>query len=100
MVPEVFGGVSTRVRHQHAIAILTNPIITGQLIYNNTDKGIAIKVDPGGSPACGQFKMLLKNVFKAVKAIKEKVVGEIYRRSGPGGNIFNLISKAPNAAKS
>jgi len=43
--------------------------------------------------------MLLENVFKAIKAIKERVIGEIYRRSGPGGNIFNLISKAPNAVK-
>jgi len=100
VVPEVFNSVNTHVRHQHAIAVLASPVVTGQLIYNNTDKGIAMEVDPGGSPAYGQFKMLLENVFKAVGAIEERVVGEIYRRSGPGSNIFSLISKAPGAAKS
>ena len=101
MVPEVFSGVSTHIHHQYVIIILTNPIITNQLIYNNTDKGMAIKVDLGGLLAYNRFKILLKNVFKTVRAIKERVIGEICKYSRPGGNIFNLISKAPpNAAKS
>ena len=43
--------------------------------------------------------MLFENIFKAVRAIKERVVGEIYRRSGSGGNIFSLILKAFSAVK-
>ena len=60
---------------------------------------MAIKVDLGGLPVYGWFEILFENVFKTVRAIKERVVGEICRRSGPGGNIFNLILKAFSIAK-
>jgi len=60
---------------------------------------MAIKVDLKGSLVYGWFKMLLENVFKTVGAIKKRVVGEICRRSGPGGNIFSLILKVPGAVK-
>ena len=60
---------------------------------------MAMEIDLGGLPAYGWFEMLFENVFKAVGAIKERVVGKICRRSGPGGNIFSLILKAPSAAK-
>jgi len=99
VVPEVFGSISTYVRRQYVIIILISPVIAGQLIYNNTNKGIAIKVDLGGSLAYNRFKILLENIFKAVRAIKKRVVGEIYRRNDPKGNIFSLISKAPSTAK-
>jgi len=60
---------------------------------------MVIEVDLGGLLTCSWFEILFENVFKAVGAIEERVVSEICRRSGPGGNIFSLISKAFGAVK-
>jgi len=60
---------------------------------------MVIEVDLEGSLTYNWFKMLFENVFKVIGVIKERVIGEIYRRNGLGGNIFSLISKAFSAAK-
>ena len=60
---------------------------------------MAIKVNLGGSLTYSWFKIFFKNVFKAVGVIKKRVIGEIYKRNGLGGNIFSLILKAFSAVK-
>jgi len=58
-----------------------------------------MEVDLGGLLVYSWFEMLFENVFKAVRAIEERVIGEIYRRSGLESNIFSLILKVFGAAK-
>lgn len=96
----MLGGVSISIRRQNVIAVLANPVVAIKLAVNNTEEDVAITVNPGGSLAYGRLKMLLKYVVKAVGAVEKRVVGEVYRRCGKGGNIFGLNSDTPSIAKS
>ena len=100
MLSKVFSCVGACRRCQNGIAVMASPVVASQLVINYAEECVAVAVNPRRSLACGKLEVLLENVFEAISAVENRVVGKARWCGGERSNLCGLVSNAPCTAKS